>query len=140
MHKGKPDPGGISALNRSDTAIMLILFLATLAIYSVTFTHNLLDTWDDFDYLVNNSVVQGITSQNLKAAFSSFIVGNYAPVNVISFMIDHALWQFHPAGYHVENVALHAMNGILVYLLLIRLQMKRTAAFLAASVFLFHPV
>src|SRR6266581_304749 len=123
-----------------DPVFAVVLFLAALTVYSGTFGHALLDTWDDYYYVQANSVVQGFTLQHLKAAFSTFFVGNYAPVHIVSYMTDHALWGLRPAGYHAVNVLLHAGNGVLAYFLYRRLQLAPCGALLAAAVFLCHPL
>jgi Flp pilus assembly protein TadD len=45
-----------------------------------------------------------------------------------------------PSGFIFSNVLIHAVNGILYYLLLFRMNRRIALGFLAAFVFLFHPV
>ena len=118
----------------------LLLIVATLAVYGVTASFELLFSWDDRLYLIQNDTVTAFTLQHLKEAFSDYYVGNYAPLNILSFMIDHLLWGLHPAGYHLENVLLHLANGLLFYTLLRRLAFSEWQACAAAWIFLLHPV
>jgi len=121
-------------------AVPLFLVMVTLAVYAVTGSFDLLYTWDDRLYVLTNSTVHSFTLAHLKEAFSDYYVGNYAPLNILSYMIDHALWGLRPAGYHLENVLLHTANGLLFYTLLRRLSLSEWVAGAAAWIFLLHPV
>ncbi|MDA8427864.1 MAG: glycosyltransferase family 39 protein [Geobacteraceae bacterium] len=55
-------------------------------------------------------------------------------------MIDYQLWGLDPAGYHFVNILLHALNGILVYRLLLQLELSEMPSLLGAIVFVLHPV
>lgn len=43
----------------------------------------------------------------------------YRPLVTLSYMIDYSLWGTDPAGYHIVNVILHAINVTLLYVLLL---------------------
>jgi 4-amino-4-deoxy-L-arabinose transferase-like glycosyltransferase len=81
-----------------------------------------------------------MTWQNIKAAFCHFYFYNYAPIHLISYMFDHALWGMRPAGFIFTNIFIHAANGILFYFLLVKLSWRRLIAFIAALIFLIHPI
>ena len=64
----------------------------------------------------------------------------YRPVQSASFAISYALWGNNPGAFHRENVFLHFVNGVLIYLILSSLLNSAQVAFLAALLFLVHPV
>ncbi|HZV80760.1 MAG TPA: tetratricopeptide repeat protein, partial [Geobacteraceae bacterium] len=72
--------------------------------------------------------------------FGSFYVGNYAPLQLVSYMVDHALWGMRPAGFIFGNIVCHATAGILFYALLRRFAFSREGALSAALLFLLHPL
>jgi hypothetical protein len=61
----------------------------------------------------------------------------FRPLGFLSFGADAALWSFRPAGFHATNVALHAVNGLLVFTLARRVMTVRAAA-LAGALFIAH--
>lgn len=62
----------------------------------------------------------------------------YYPLTWSSFWIDYQLWGLRPPAYHAENILLHALNAILVWRILRRLNVQ--GAWLAAALFALHPV
>jgi tetratricopeptide (TPR) repeat protein len=119
---------------------VIVLSVLTCVVYANTLGHDFLLNWDDRLYVVYNETIQGITGEHLKEAFSRFYVGNYAPLHIISYMIDYTLWGLRPSGFIFSNVLIHAVNGILFYLLLFRMNRSIALGFLGAFIFLFHPV
>lgn len=119
---------------------ILILAAVTIAVYGRIAGHEFLTVWDDNQYVTENPSAWGFSAANIRAAFSGYYIGNYAPVQILSYMLDYTFWGLHPAGYLITNIIIHLLNGLLVYLLLYRFHADRTAAFFAASLFLLHPV
>ena len=64
--------------------------------------------------------------------------GHYWPLLYTTFWIEHKLWGFSPAGYHVVNILIHFANTILLWRLLARLSVP--GAWFAAAVFAAHPL
>ena len=116
------------------------LGILTFAVFSNTLSHGFLENWDDPFYISNNAYIQGFSWANLKAVFTKEFVGNYAPLHLLSYMIDYEIWELNHRGYHLTNVLLHVMNTILVFILLFRIYKNRFASFLGALIFAIHPV
>ena len=64
--------------------------------------------------------------------------GHYWPVVYSSFWLEHKLWGLEPAGYHAVNVLLHLATCLLVWVLMVRLDVK--GAWAVAAVFAVHPL
>ncbi len=47
--------------------------------------------------------------------------GFFRPLLILSYVVDRTLWGSNPFGYHLTNVALHALNSYLVFILSARL-------------------
>jgi len=118
----------------------LLLVLSTFAVFSSALSHQFLINWDDNQYLLQNPAVRGVTAEHLKAAFTHIYIGNYAPLHIISYMLDYELWGMKASGFIFTNILLHTGNGVLYYLLLTRLSGKTVWPLLAALLFLLHPM
>ena len=119
---------------------VFLLVLAVVAVYWQSLGYDFLRNWDDNHYILENADVQGFGWDRVQAVFTKYYVGNYAPVQMLSYMLDYWLWGFHASGYHFVNLAIHAVNGLLVYRLFAVLTNDRLAAFCGAAIFLLHPV
>lgn len=128
----------------------LLLFAAVIALFIQTmdFTHLRLD---DAGYTVNCPFVKGgLSFANVFAAFAD--PGNGAiwmPLTYVSYMADVTLLGGDWAAFHFTSVMLHAVNAILLFVLLRRLMplfgcadggRACLAAFLGALVWAVHPM
>lgn len=98
----------------------LLLLGVTAAVFAPSLGCGFAD-WDDPINLVDNERYRGFGSDNLRWMFGATHAGHYHPLTWISFAFDHALWGMDPWGYHLTNVALHALGVALVALLFARL-------------------
>lgn len=119
----------------------VFLALAGLAAYFPTF-QNGWTLYDDPDYVTNNShVLSGVTTANLQWAFTTYHASNWHPLTWISHMVDVQFFgPKDPRGPHAVNLILHIISGWLVYLLLGRTTRDWPLGFVAALLFLIHPV
>lgn len=116
------------------------LVAATCVVYAAVWNHEFLLNWDDGAYVLNNEAVRDPGWQGVRAAFTSFTLGNYAPVQILSYMADSAVWGLRPRAFAIANVIVHLLNGLMVLALVAGTMGRRIAGFAAAWVFLFHPV
>ncbi|MGA2802728.1 MAG: tetratricopeptide repeat protein [Verrucomicrobiota bacterium] len=111
--------------------IVLLVFLAYLPALRGGFI------WDDDLYVTNNPLLTAPDGLR-RIWFSMDSLSQYFPLTYTVFRIEHSLWGLNPAGYHCVNILLHAINALLVWLLLKRLGVP--GAWLAAALFALHPV
>lgn len=96
--------------------------------------------WDDPAYVIENDLIKGWSASNLAGVATETVTRNYAPLTILSFLIDHTLWGMNPCGYHATNVLLHLINGVLVLLLVRQLSGSNFVGWMTAALFLVHPV
>lgn len=63
----------------------------------------------------------------------------FRPLVVVSFAIDHLLYGWHAAGYHLTNLVFHAMATLLAWVIARRILGEGFASWSTACLFAVHP-
>src|SRR5262249_42256182 len=122
-------------------AIGLALAVMVLVLYSQTWGKGFgFVSCDDGDYVTDNPHVQGgMTLDNLRWAVTAYHSHNWHPLTWMSLQLDSQLFGTAAAGYHRTNVVLHAINAVLLFVLLQRLSGAVWCSAAAAALFAVHP-
>ena len=112
-----------------------VLVLATVLAYQPVWHAGFI--WDDDVYVTNNPLLTAPDGL-WRIWFSLDSPSQYFPLTYTIFRLQHALWGQAAGGYHCFNIALHAINALLVWRLFLRLCLP--GAWLAAAIFALHPV
>jgi len=97
--------------------------------------------WDDDDYVFQNPMVlAGLTWDGVVRAFVESHASNWHPLTWVSHMIDVELFELRPGGHHLMSVLFHAVNSVLLFLLLDTTTRARGASTVAAALFAVHPI
>ncbi|HEY6332109.1 MAG TPA: hypothetical protein VI756_22460 [Blastocatellia bacterium] len=111
------------------------LVAAVLACYVSTLWNGFV--FDDHIHALDDPMLRSLS--NLPRLLLS-----YRPLRDISYAIDFAIWGQSPAGFHFTNVAIHACNTVLVFLLIKRFMRGISTSILppllAALIFALHPL
>jgi len=96
-----------------------------IVFFSVTIYGNSLKNgfvYDDATTIVGNSFIKHLSNLpgllNKEIYFSQSGEMTYRPVVTFTYFLDYALYGLNPSGFHLTNILLHAINGILLYLFL----------------------
>ena len=135
----RPDPdrerGRPSAL-----WVSLALLAAVLILYGRVTGHAFINL-DDDEYITQNSrVLDGLTWQGVRWAFTTTSCGNWHPLTWLSHMLDAELYGDRPGGHHLTSVLLHALNAALLFLALLRLTQDLWPSAAVAAFFAVHPL
>ena len=95
--------------------------------------------WDD-RIITNSKSVQEVSGlwQIWFAPSAIGEEGHYWPLVYTTFWLEHKLWGYAPASYHVVNVLLHLANALLLWHVMRRLAVS--GAWMVAAVFAVHPL
>ncbi len=128
--------------NRASTSVFILALLVVIGgIYWQVRSFEFLN-FDDNIYVSQNSFVnQGLTWQGLRWAFSEAHGGHWHPLSWISHMIDCEIFGLNPGAHHLVNVAFHALNALLLFLLVQRFRVLSSAgSFFISLIFALHPL
>jgi tetratricopeptide (TPR) repeat protein len=122
-----------------DVAAALAIFLLGLVVFGgavrADFTF-----WDDDIYVTRNPLIEELSLASIGRVFTSFSNCNYHPLTYVTYMVENATVGRSPWLYHLDNVLLHGAAAVLAYFLGRRWLASRGAAWLAALLFLVHPL
>ena len=126
--------------NRLIAVLCGLLAAATIAVYSPVLGHRFV-IWDDREYVTGNPhLATGLSWSTIKWAFSATYAANWHPLTWLSHALDYQLFGLNPAGHHMHSVLLHAVNVVLLFLLLLWMTRRTGPSLLVAALFALHPL
>src|SRR5512146_3001986 len=136
--------GSVASFFRSSRGQKWAFALALAAlviILSASATRFSFLNYDDDKYVTANPLVQaGLTAESLRWSLTAHVVGHWQPVTLLSHMLDCQLYGVSPAGHHLTSVLLHALNAVLLFLVLLSLTRSAGLSCLVAALFAVHPM
>lgn len=75
---------------------------------------------DDHLYVYENPAIRSIDIVFMKWSLTAVVASLWHPLTLFSLALDYAVWGMNPYGYHLTNIILHALNTILVFVLVIQ--------------------
>jgi|GEM_PF-714413 len=122
-----------------------LLFLICISTYLNSLSYDFV--FDDRSLVVDNPYVKGsryISAVLQKGLWDHAYEGDkpnyYRPLQTLSYISDYSFWKLNPAGYHLTNILLHFMNGLLVFGLIYLLFSNFFVAFVSSLLFCSHPI
>ena len=138
---GQVQPRGrISPTPRTIAVTAAGLVLAVVIVFAQSGDFNFV-TYDDPAYVTENPMVmQGLTDEGLRWAFTSFHANNWHPLTWISHMVDCQLFGLDAGKHHLTNMALHAVAVVLLFVAFCRMTGSVWPSTLVAALFAIHPL
>lgn len=125
---------------RRQIPLHLAIIVVTIAIAWCRIPGAAFLNWDDGEYVANNPFIRSFAPENIRAWFSTFFVGNYQPVTMLSYAVDYAIGGPAASAYHISSMLLHMVNACLVYVFFSKLQPQKAIALFTALLFALSPV
>jgi tetratricopeptide (TPR) repeat protein len=116
--------------------IAIALFVLTVATYIPSMLNGFI--WDDPQYVVDNPTLK--SAEGLWSIWTDpWATPQYYPMVHSTFWVEAQIWGTqNAAGFHVDNILLHALAVVLLWRLLASFEIP--CAWLAAAIFAVHPV
>ncbi len=114
----------------------------TLILYIPSLDNDFIKNWDDNGYVLEHELIQDLNGENIRTIFntSTFYKGNYHPLTTFSYALEYKAAGSNPALYHRNNLILHLLNVILVFIFIYVLSKNRWISFFTALLFGIHPM
>ena len=124
-------------------SLTAVLFLIPFTIYLQSLGHGF--HYDDFHSIVRNPHIRSLESvadffTNPRLFSENPESAMYRPVLMASYALSYAVGGDRPAGFHGLSLALHSLNAMLVFWMLLALRQSKSISFLAAALFAVHPL
>src|ERR1700733_2929878 len=125
---------------RLNIALCTLLAAVAVALYSPVIGHSFI-VLDESEYVTANSHIHnGLGWDTIKWAFTSYDAANWHPLTWLSHALDYQLFALNPAGHHWDSVLIHALNAVVLFLLLAWSTKRTGPSLLVAALFALHPI
>ncbi|MCH8904170.1 MAG: tetratricopeptide repeat protein [Bacteroidetes bacterium] len=124
------------------TRLVLVMIIAVTVFVYADVTNLKFTNWDDQGYVRDNLLVHDLSWSNIKTVFNpnTSVIGNYHPLTMLSFMIEYNFAELDAEIYHRDNLILHIINTILLFILIMMITRKIAIAFIVTLLFAIHPM
>ncbi len=135
-----PKSGPFLSGTNLNIVLCVLLAAATVALYIPVIGYPFV-VLDDTDYVTSNLHVHGgLSWSTIKWAFTAFTAANWHPLTWLSHAFDYQLFALNPAGHHLDSVLIHALNVVLLFLVLQWLTGRVGSSLMVAALFAWHPI
>lgn len=125
---------------RARAGALALIVAATVATFWPTVHNGFLQVAFDDAIVVDTVEIRRLDGPNLLALTTQFNHAHYVPLTMLSLALDYRAWGLDPFGYHLTNIALHALTAVLVCVFLWSMMPSLVAATMAALIFAVHPL
>ncbi|MDQ3141606.1 MAG: tetratricopeptide repeat protein [Bacteroidota bacterium] len=142
VHISIPQPQK-TAVGVADTKNQWPYIIAILLITFVVFLPSLQNgfvNWDDDRNVYENANILELNAKSIKKIFTSDVIGNYNPLPILSFAIEHHFFGMNPKMMHITNLLLHLFCVFFVFKIFRQLGLNLLFAFFGALLFGIHPM
>ena len=121
-------------------AVAATLALVTAAVFLPAVRCGFVNLDDNLYVYENPVVARPISADSIRKACTGTFVANWAPITMLSYQLDAAVFGVRPWGFHLTNVLLHAAATALMFVALARMTGSPGPSAAAALIFGLHPM
>jgi protein O-mannosyl-transferase len=114
----------------------LFLVAFTFLLFSPSLKYDFVNWDDDINIYENENVVRF----DLTGIFTDHVIGNYNPLTTLTFALEYKMAGENPFLYHLNNLILHVLCTLLVFLLIRKMGLSFLVSFLVGLLFGIHPM
>ena len=117
-------------------SLCLVLIITFISYYPSI--NNGFTSWDDSGYITQNQLLKQSSFTDYFTQHK-FIMGNFHPLTMLSYVCEYSIVGIDPKLYHIDNFILHLLNTLFVFWLIFLLGGWQIAA-LVSVLFGVHPM
>ena len=135
-----PQPASIRTHTALMAAICAGLVIVVFAAFGGLRSSGFINYDDPFYVTKNVHVQKGLTGESVAWAFTATDAANWHPLTWLSHMLDVQLFGLDAGKHHLTSLVLHALNAVLLLLLLVRMTGALWRSAFVAALFALHPL
>lgn len=120
--------------------VCVFLVMIVAFIFGQTLRHDFINFDDNLYVTENPHVLNGLNWADIKWAFTTQHTGYSHPITWLSHQLDCQLYGTWAGGHHLTSICIHAINAILLFLLLFRTTGSFWSSAFVAELFAIHPL
>lgn len=126
-------------LKKYQPLLLVLLAYIIIGVFYPTITADFVNL-DDNVMVLSNDYIKSFSFDHLKKIFTAPYYKLYHPLVTVSFAFEYLFVKLDPFLYHIDNIALHIFNTLLVFFILKRLSKSFLISYLTALIFAIHPI
>jgi protein O-mannosyl-transferase len=120
----------------NELVYILLLLVFSFIVFSPSLQNDFVN-WDDDRNVYENPLVK---DPDLKGIFTQNVIGNYNPLSILTFAIEHHFFGMDPKVMHLNNILLHLLCIFFVFKIFRLLNLELAFALFGATLFAIHPL
>jgi tetratricopeptide (TPR) repeat protein len=137
---GLKEAGPGTYQRRTVVVISILLFLFTTFTFLPSKQNGFVNFDDDNYFYGNVHVRNGLSSDSIRWAFTTFEKSMWHPVTWLSILLDDELFGLEPGMHHLTGLLIHAANAALLFLVFRRMTGAVWPSAFVAAMFGVHPL
>ena len=124
---------------RRERIVLIAVLIFTFLMFYPSVRYDYVN-WDDDVNVTINPNVQQLNKESVRNMFTSTVIGGYTPLTTLTFALEVNQWGFNPKVHHLNNIILHILCTLLVFILLKSLGINSFMVVVATFLFAVHPM